>query len=208
LAPNDTRVFQGVDAVVTGKFGDGGTVTGGVTMGRTALDRCTVSDPNLLRFCNYTPSFFANNQYKAIFSYPLHYDVQISGVLTSNPFVPVGQSMPVYNNGGPDLTPSPYLAANYTVTSAIAGIPLTNGSIPVNLATPGAEVGQRYTRLDLRIAKTVSVRQSRLHPYVDLFNVFNVSSVITPNQTYGPQYLAPAAIVPGRTLRIGMDVSF
>src|SRR5206468_1773371 len=86
-APNDSLVFNGVDITVSGRFGRGGVLTGGVAMGRTALNRCTVSDPNLLRFCNFTPPFTASNQYKTIVTYPLPYGVQLSGVLQSLPFV-------------------------------------------------------------------------------------------------------------------------
>jgi hypothetical protein len=208
LAPNDSRVFQGVDVVLSGRFGNGGTVTGGVDMGRTALDGCTVTDPNLLRYCSYTPTFFASNHYKAVVSYPLPWDIQISGVLTSSPTLGGSGGNPVYAGSGPDLTPSPYLAANYTVTSAIAGVPLTNGSINVNLAQPGSFVAERFTRVDVRLAKTLRLGSLRLKPYADVFNLLNESTVLIPSQTYGPTYPAPAGIVPGRTLRLGAQLDF
>jgi hypothetical protein len=38
FAPQNSQVFDGIDITVNGRFGDGGIITGGITMGRTAYD--------------------------------------------------------------------------------------------------------------------------------------------------------------------------
>jgi hypothetical protein len=205
-APNDSRVFTGLDMTVNGRFGQGGVVTGGINIGRTAFNRCTVSDPNLLRFCNFTTPLGSGSSYKVLLTYPLPYGVQVSGVFQSLPFSKYPNG--VYNNGGPDLSFSSLLAANYTVTSAFAGIPLTNGSINVNLANPGSVVGDRQNRLDLRLAKTWKIGSRTLQPYADLYNAANSSPAQVINETYGPQWPAPAGIFPGRRLQLGVQVEF
>lgn len=206
FAPNDSRVFNGIDITVNGKFGRGGSATGGVSLARLALNRCTVSDPNLVRFCNITDPLGADSTFKLIVSHPLPYDVKVSGVIQRLPFKSGGGT--VYNNGGPDLTSVSLLAANYTVTSAIAGQTLTNGSIPVNLAVPGSIIGDHQNRLDVRVAKTWRLRSVRLEPYLDLFNAFNAPAVLSRNETYGPNWLKPTAIYPGRLFQMGLQMDF
>src|SRR5207249_2935690 len=140
------------------------------------------------RFCTVTPPFMAGNQYKLIATYPLPYSVQVSGTFQS--------------------IPGPLISANYTFNSAVAGVPLTNGSLTVNLVEPGTLYGDRLNRVDLRLEKNLRVGTTRFQPYVDLLNVFNASSVITQNNTYGPSWQQPQAILVGRMVKLGMQVDF
>jgi hypothetical protein len=189
-ASNDSNVFNGVDFLMNGHIGRGGTVGGGVTMGRSVTSFCTVAtvDPNTRRFCGVTPPFMAVNQYKAMASYPLPYGIQVSGTFVS--------------------IPGPLISANYTVNSTIAGIPLTNGSLTVNLVQPGTLYGDRENRFDLRFGKNVHARSARLLPYIDLLNLFNASPVLTLNNTYGPTWQKPTTILPGRVVKLGVQVEF
>jgi hypothetical protein len=63
-------------------------------------------------------------------------------------------------------------------------------------------------RVDLRFGKKVSSHTMRLQPYLDVLNVFNVSPVITLNNTYGPAWQRPLSILVGRMLKLGMQVDF
>jgi hypothetical protein len=191
FAQNDSRVFNGIDVVLSGKFAGGATVTGGVSLGRTVTDTCTRgnnNDPNALRYCSVTPPFNAGNQYKFAAAYPLPYGVQVSGTFIS--------------------VPGPLVSANYTYGSATAGVPLTNGSLTVNLVEPGTLYGDRMNRVDLRFGKKVSSHTMRLQPYLDVLNVFNASPAITLNNTYGPAWQRPLGILVGRMLKVGMQVDF
>jgi hypothetical protein len=191
FAPNDAKVFNGVDIVVNGKLGRGGMVGGGVSLGRTVTEACTSgtnNDPNSLRFCKVTPPFMAGNQYKFAAAYPLPYGVQISGTFVS--------------------IPGPLVSANYTFSSASAGVPLTLGSLTVNLVEPGTLYGDRLNRVDLRFGKTLQLRATRFQPYVDLLNIFNASPVISQNNTYGPAWQRPLTILVGRMVKVGIQVDF
>ena len=91
-------------------------------------------------------------------SYPLPYQFNVSGVLRILP-------------GNP-------LAANYTVTSAIAGVPLTGGgSLTVNLVEPGTLYGAYQNQLDLRVMKTFRFGHVRTQGLLDFYNVTNASAV-------------------------------
>jgi hypothetical protein len=173
---------------MNGKFGHGGLVSGGVSMGRTVTDSCTVDDPNARRFCKVTPPFMAENQYKFMAAYLLPYDVQLSGTFQS--------------------IPGPLVSANYTVSSATAGVPLTLGSLSVNLVEPGTLYGDRMNRVDLRFGKNLRTRTVRWQPYVDLLNVFNAAPVLGLNNTYGPAWQRPLRVLIGRMVKVGMQVDF
>jgi hypothetical protein len=199
FAPNDSAVFNGVDLTVTGKFGQGGLVSGGVTTGRVTSSQCTVSDPNQLRFCEISPGFFAQNQYKVIVAYRLPYGVGVSGSFVSVPS-PLGVAIP--------NIPKPGVLANYTVTSALAGVTLTNGSIAVPLVQPGTLFGEWKNQVDLRLGKTIRAGSTRFDPYVDFYNLFNASTVMAENFTYGPLWRQPTDVLIGRVLQLGVQISF
>jgi hypothetical protein len=188
FAPGNSEVFNGVDILVNGRFGAGGVLSGGLSMGRSVTDNCTVDDPNMERFCKVTPPFMAGNQYKFLAAYPLPYGVQVSGTFQS--------------------TPGPLISANYTVSSGIAGVPLTLGSVGVNLVEPGTLYERRSNRVDLRVGRDFRIRAARLQPYVDLLNIFNASPVLTLNNTFGPAWQQPLTILVGRMIKVGMQVDF
>jgi hypothetical protein len=200
FAPGDEQIFDGLDVTVTGKFGRGGIVNSGAQMGRTQARTCTTSDPNTLRFCDVSFPFMGENAYKVIVAYPLPYGIQASGVFQS--------------------FAGPRVLALYTVTSAIAGLTLTNGSINpalpattgagagVLLNEPGSLYGERSNRLDLRVTKVLRTGRARIEPIVELFNVFNASPVLNVNTTYGPVWQAPTATAAGRMVKLGLRAEF
>jgi hypothetical protein len=188
FAPNNSKVADFVDIFLNGQFGRGGVVSGGVSMGRIATSTCTASDPNALRFCDLKSPFMAENQYKFMASYPLPYGMQVSGTFQS--------------------VPGPRIAANYTFSSAVAGVPLTAGSLTVNLVEPNTLYGDRLNRVDLRLGKNLLARKIRFQPYVDILNVLNASPVIVQNDTYGPAWQRPLTILVGRMVQVGMQVDF
>jgi hypothetical protein len=199
FAPDDSAVFDGVDLSASGRFGRGGLVNGGISVGRQSVSLCTRSDPNQLIFCSYSPGFFAQNQYKLVASYPLPYEIKISGTFQSN-------SGPVVTN--PPAFIQPGVLANYTVTSAIAGISLTNGTIVVPLIEPGTMFGERRNQVDLRVGRSFVTGRLRWSANLDVYNLLNASYVISENPTYGPAWRRPTAVSIGRVGQISVQMSF
>jgi hypothetical protein len=190
FAPDDSRVFNGVDFVANGRYHKL-LMYGGVTMGTTHAKICTVGtvNPNALINCDVKPPFFAENQYKAVFSYSLPVEMQLSGA---------------YQN-----TPGQRILGNYTVTSAIAGIPITQTQITnVQVVTPGSLYGERLNQLDLRLSKGVRMGRTRLVGNVELFNVLNGSAALVVNNTFGPNWQKPQSILLGRMLKFGIQADF
>jgi hypothetical protein len=202
FAPDDWIAFNGLDLTVSGRFGKGGVVNGGVAMGKTDSDICTLGntvDPNNLRFCQSRPKFLAQNAYKLIFSYPLPYDVKVSATYQNVPG-------PVF--AVPPFPAQPGIAANYTVTSAIAGIPLTNTTITTKLLPVGQQFGERKNQVDLRLNKSFTVQKLRISPMIDFYNLFNANTILSENFTYGPIWRQPTDVLIGRVIQIGAQLSF
>ena len=178
---------------------------GGVTTDHRAATECDGSttaattardNPNGLRFCDSVPPF--RTTVKASFAYQLPWEFQLSGSVSAIP----GASV----------------AANYTVTAAIAGraiIGSTAGAttIPVNLAEPNTIFLDYRNQLDTRIARTFRVDRYKIQGFADLFNLLNAGTVTRVNETYGAvaatnAWKTPLSIMDGRYIRFGMQMSF
>jgi hypothetical protein len=195
---SNTRVYHGFDVIVSARLRDAGFLLGGVTTERTASTTCDQRDnPNGLRFCDSVGPF--RTIFKVNGSYQLPYDFQISGNFTSRP--------------GADI------AANYTVTSAIAGRPIIGSTagatqIAVNLIESNTMFRDYINQLDLRVARTFRFGRYRVQGMVDIYNAFNAGTVTVINQTYGRNtagrlvWLDPQAIQTSRYVRFGGQVSF
>jgi hypothetical protein len=186
---------------------------GGVTTDRLITNNCDGSsatdgssgrdNPNGLRFCESVratagqPAGVFRSTVKASAAYSFPYDVQLSGSFAS--------------------IPGPAVAANYTVTSAIAGRPIIGNtaglaSVVVNLVQPNTVFLDYQNRLDLRVGKTFRFGQRKFQGFADVFNVFNAGTALTVNQTYAAagtnSWLTPTTIMDGRYVRFGLQMSF
>jgi hypothetical protein len=170
---------------------------GGVNIERRASTSCDERDnPNGLRFCDSVPPY--RTTYKLSGAYSLPYEFQLSGTFQAIP----GAS----------------IAANYSVTAAIAGRPIIGSTaggttISVNLVEPNTLFLDYRKQFDLRAARNFRFDRYRIQPFVDIFNVFNSGTVLRVNQTYGANpatnaWLSPQAIMDGRYFRFGMQMSF
>lgn len=178
---------------------------GGVTTDRRASTDCDGStnatntardNPNGLRFCDAIPPF--RTTFKMSAAYQLPYDFQLSGAFL--------------------VTPGPNVNANYTVTAAIAGRPIIGSTsnattIAVNLIEPNTVFLDYRKQLDLRLARNFRFDRFRLQGFADIFNVLNAGTVIRVNETFGANpatnpWMRPLAIMEGRYVRFGMQMSF
>ena len=57
-------------------------------------------------------------------------------------------------------------------------------NVTVNLVPAGSMFGERLNQLDMRFAKLLKAGRTRTSLNLDLYNVFNVSTVLTENATY------------------------
>jgi hypothetical protein len=111
-------------------------------------------------------------------------------------------------------TPGDSLAANYTVTSALAaptlGRNLSSGNVTVNLIAPNTIFAERRNNIDFRVAKILRYGRTRTQIGVDIYNVTNTDVVTGYNQTFvaGGTWLRPTGIQPARYARLSAQVDF
>jgi hypothetical protein len=203
--------WQGVDVNVVARLRNGLTVQGGTSTGRRLSDACalkaaipeqgtgdrgantsiaggTLTDP----YCRVAEPYQTSIRGLASYLIP-KIDVQVSGTVSSD----VG----------------PELAANYTVTNAIAspslGRNLSSGNVTVNLIAPGTFYADRRNNVDFRVAKVMRFGRTRSQIGIDVYNLTNTDVVTTYNQTFtSTSWLTPTAIQPARYVKVSAQFDF
>jgi len=170
---------------------------------------CEVDDPNSLRFCDQRDldiPYLA--QFKLAGSYPLPFQVQISGSWQGYPGVPSGTArQDVLYNSALNRVEDPSLNVNYIVDRTIVPS-LTPASVTVPLIRPGAQYLDRWNQIDLRLARKFAVHRTQAQVQVDVFNLLNANTVLSEVETFGPSLHRPTAILQGRLFAAGVQLNF
>jgi hypothetical protein len=186
---NNTRVYNGVEVSVNARLGKG-FVFGGVTTERTATDNCTDltnSNVNNRRFCSNTPPF--QTLYKTSAGYTFPYELNASLTFQARPGISIGSS--------------------YTFNSALAGVAITGGgNLTVTVVDPTTQYYDYVKTVDAQISRTFRFGHRRVQPFVEIFNLPNFSTILTVNETVGPNYFSPGSIVQGRRFQMGARVDW
>jgi hypothetical protein len=192
---NQYENWNGVDLTVRGQFNRGGFVQVGVSTGKTTQDNCDVVsklDNPSQRFCHTETPFLT--LFKVLGTYTLPMDVQVGATFQS---VPGAQITATYAVPTANIRPS-------------LGRDLAGGvrTASVGLVQPGTEFVDRLNQFDFRVSKFFNVNRLRFQPELDIFNLFNVSTTLSVNNTYGTQWLRPTAVLLGRFFKMGLRVTF
>ena len=85
-------------------------------------------------------------------------------------------------------------------------------TITVNLIEPNTLFLDYQHRVDARVARNFRAGRYQIQGFVDLFNLFNDGTVTSVNQTYSGTatnvWMRPTALVTGRTVRFGAQMTF
>jgi len=197
-----TRVFNGIDLNVSGRFGKRATIGGGLATGNTVIDDCgsAVDNPaqglqgiTALRFCRTVFSWSDDVQFKINGTYQLPWDLRASYVFQSLPGYPI--------------------SAVHTVSSAMTslGRPMSAGptaTVEVELIEPYTRFEERTNMLDLRFSKRFRAGRTSITGNVDVSNVFNANTPQYVNPQFGPEWLKVTNAMSARVVRIGAQVGF
>jgi hypothetical protein len=193
----NTTVYNGADASVNLRFGQGGSLLAGIASGLSRSRTCQTDDPNGVvesglfigsRFCDqgdFDIPFDKN--FKLAGSYPMPWGISMSAVFQSVPGAP------------------------RTITWVVgrAQVPtLTLSSVTVRLSAPGESYLPRLNQLDLKFSKTVRYQRLKMQPQIGIFNVTNSATVLNANNSFGPSLNSVTSIVDGRVVRLGVQVDF
>jgi hypothetical protein len=171
---------------------------GGLSTGRTSTNNCDLYNkvPEAAgqpkQFCDQNTGFVT--QIKGIGAYTLpKLDIQTSATVVS--------------------IPGPAILANYVASNAVVapglGRPLSGGAAntTVNIVTPGTMYGQRLNQVDLRLAKKLRFGSTRTSVNFDIYNLFNVNTILVQNNSFAV-WQQPQAIELPRLYRIGLQLDF
>ncbi len=211
---DQSEVYNGIEAAVTARFGDGGLLSGGVSSGTLTTDNCDIvlnrpdvsatstimgnSSPTASTdFCHAVQPWEAVTQIKIQAAYPLPGDFQASLVFQNLPGRPADASFVARNA---DIAPSlgRDLAGGRS-TATIADLYQTYDNLE-----------GRMTQVDLRLTKSIPLGGggARLRAMVDLYNVLNGNAINSVTTRYGSSWLVPRAILSPRLLKLGARIDF
>jgi hypothetical protein len=208
------EVYNGVDTAVVARFGKGGVLTGGVSLGRQEVDTCfqnarpditaqgfTTANPRNNAFCDIVPPWSAGTQVKANGFYPLPWwGLEPSFAYQNLPGAPISA-----NRATPNAEIAPSLGRNLSSCGAAA---VCAATATLALIVPQTVFLDRISALNLGIAKSIKLARWRVKGTIDIYNVFNSSAVLNVNGTYGTTWLRPTSIIGGRLMRLGGQVDF
>ena len=198
-----TRVYNGVDVTVSARFGKGGQISGGASVGRTTTDDCVVVDsPQDGRdgFCRVARPWKDAADLKFLVVHPLPWEIQTSLVYQNGPGIPLLANLVVNN-----ATIASLLGRNLAACGAV--VPC-NATVSIPLIPNQARFEDRHQQVDLRFSRTFRVGTGRLRANADLYNVFNAATVLATNTTYGAAWRDVTQILNGRLLRLGAQWDF
>jgi len=197
---NNTRLYNGVEFSVNARI-PRGFVFGGITTERTATNNCTdlsASNPNNLRFCDQTPPF--KTLYKGSAGFTLPYEVQVSGSFQLRPGISKGSDY--------TYTCSAAQAAATGCTALTAGVT----SLTPTVIDPTTQFYDYVKTNDMRVARTFRFGKTRLQPFMEIFNVLNLSTILTVNENVGTAttslYDTPSVIVSARRFQFGGQIDW
>ncbi|MES1256553.1 MAG: carboxypeptidase regulatory-like domain-containing protein [Acidobacteriota bacterium] len=207
------RRWQGVDVGATVRAMSGLTLQGGLSTGSTFQDACAIRAALPEWTASAVTPFAAAGPTNPYCSFTTNWLTHVKGMGTYNvPKVDVQVSLAFQS------MPGPVIAANFNASSALAlpslGRPLSGNvaNVPVNLVPPGTLYGERMNDVDLRLGKTFRIGgRARLNAHMDLFNLFNVSTVIIQNDAYSPtttSWQTPQTVIAGRLVKLGGQFDF
>jgi hypothetical protein len=217
------EIYNGVDIALNARVGRGGTVMGGMAVGRTDFDYCwqnslpnvqqlgtPVGLPRTDSYCRIQSGWWdgVGSQIKLQAVYPLPHEFIISGTYKNLPGIPIQADFVVPNVAvvpslGRDLSACRGLtgaACTATTTAMIVPVAFNQGDV----SSPKKD--DRLNQVDLRLTRTFSIGRYRLQGGAELYNVFNSRPAQGIVTTYGTSWLLPAAILGGRLFKFNVQI--
>jgi hypothetical protein len=201
--------WNGVDVVVDARLGNGITLQGGVSSGKTMEDNCEIiaklpeinnqgangtlpASWRAAQFCHRESPFMTQAKMYGVYIIP-KVDVQIAGSFRSIPGQILAQAPPNTDINAGFVATNAFLATNSTLGRQLAAG--ANGNVTLQLVEPYTQYIDRRNELDIRFGKVLRMRNgARAVVSVDLYNAINSDATINVNQTF-------VAVAPGSTAR-------
>ena len=197
LGVKPVNQFNGIDVGINARFGKGGSLSGGVSTGRTVVDNCfTIDAPFRPDYCRNVTDWMPGTQVKLFGNYPLPWwGIQVAATY-QNIAGPAVAANRQYRSA--EILPS--LGRNVSAGAA------ANVSIP--LLVPNSKWESRFNQTDFRVTKILRVAKLRTQAQFDLYNLFNSGAILGVNNTYGATWRRPTSVLAGRLMKFGLQMDW
>jgi hypothetical protein len=201
------EVYTGVDLNVNARLPRGAFVQGGATIGRTMSDQCYSNDlpqlsragtaggvnvtPRTAEFCRVDPPLSSGTQVKFVGTYPFPWNISAAATFQNVP--------------GPQIT-AVYAAPTAVVAAGLLRNP--NSAVTTDLVPAGTLFQDRINQLDFRVSRLFRADRIQLKANLDIYNAFNSSAIEGQNNTFGPNWQRPTAIMQGRLFKLSAQVDW
>jgi hypothetical protein len=216
---DETHYWQGMDVSFSARVRGSLFLQAGTSTGRGVNDTCAVE---IARFgkpmvivdgqptCAFTEPWLTSARGLASYTIP-KIDVLVSTIFRSQPNAQPAATTFATNGGSRIATYQMSPAQFQTATGVALRAGLAQQA--VNLLAPGAVYGDRVNVLDLRLAKVLRIRRTRLNVGFDLYNLFNSNApsafeTVYDVATNGARWLQPTTVISARAVRFNADVTF
>ena len=194
------ETFSGIDVGMTMRFGNGGQVGGGISVGRTVNDTCFVVDsPQQARpgYCRVAlPWWDGQGQLKFNAIYPL-------------PWWRLQTSVTYQNLAGVPHSAN-YVATNAEVLPSLGRNLASgaNGTVTVPILPPNTSFEDRLQQLDVRLARIFTFGGMRVQGMFDVYNLLNSNTVVGTNPAWGINWLRPTEVLGPRLFKFQAQLDF
>ena len=211
-----SEIHNAVDMTLNARFGDGGFVSGGVSLGKTVFDNCAVLEklPEMttLAFgplsadagraspqsvCRLDPPIGAESQFKLSGAYNLPWALRVSASFQNNP--------------GIDTTAT-YVATNAEIAPSL-GRDLASGvrgTANIELINPRSLYREgRVNQLNFAVNRVFrGMGNARIQPRFELHNALNSASILSINPRYGPAWQQVRTVLAPRLAKFALQIDF
>ena len=194
-----TRVYNGVEIGVNARFGQGGFVQGGVSVGRNTTDDCNaiVDEPAPeTAYCHVEPPWSADTQVKFSGAYPLPW----AGIVPSFVYRSLGGGAVGANLRYTNAQVAPSLGRNLARGS--------RGTVNVPIVEPQTLFLDRVHQFDIRVSKLFDVGGGRIRAMLDIYNLLGARTIRSVSSTFGSSWQRPTRAMPGRLFKFGGTFEF
>lgn len=177
-----------------------GKVDGLVSNGAAAVG---APAPPSTRFCHVVQKVLPRGTFLASYKFP--WAVEIAAAYQNNVLLGSSSSPLLYG------TTADWVATNADIRPTLGRNLSAAATQTINLVEPGTKFGERLQQVDLRFARTFTAGRTRLKGTVDVFNTLNTGPFLRWNNAYGRDgsaWLGPLALVPGRFVKLGVQLDF
>jgi hypothetical protein len=220
-----SEAFNGFDVSTRARFGNGGLVNGGVSIGNSVVNNCSVVDnpapgwsaalpiPANSAFCK-TNNW--QNQVKLNASYPIWWGITAAAVYQNLPGINDTAQLTLTSAQLANLVnPSNPLLLS-TTTALGRPVSSATGFVSLQMIPTGTLREKRQQQLDLRFARTFKMANGMsVRAGFDVYNATNSNDVLAINTAYSPSaatpggaWLTPSTVLPGRLYKFNMLVNF